>query len=237
VNEKQQQQQNPCAPGFNTTRWVSNPGGTSCNTTPNWVDTGNTRCFECANQKEQQQTNPCASGTTRWVAGGSACNYNANYSNQVGNIYSCSGGVISSTPVFQNTNTCFTGNQWQAGGTTYATNPSQSYPNTDPLCLDTGAPYCIEPNIVVNLYQANPCSTGTCPPYRITIPNGCAPACKGYSWSCDNGLGVNCEITSTRCDGSSYNDSVADGASGFVCAQTGAFTITNGSSFEGGTCS
>jgi hypothetical protein len=241
VNEKQQQQQNPCATGYNTTRWVSNPGGTSCNTTPNWVDTGAVRCFECANQKEQQQTNPCASGTIRWVSNpsGTSCNYNANYSDLVGNIYSCSGGVISATPVYENSNLCFTAsNQWQAGGTTYTADPSQPYPNTDPICLDEGAPYCIEPNIVVNLYQANPCSTGTCPPYRITIPNGCAPACKTYNWSCNNGFGVNCNITSTRCDGSSYNDSVPDNSSGSVCAQTGAFAIDNGGSYtEGGTCS
>ena len=193
--------------------------------------------FNCVNEKEQQQTNPCAAGTTRWVAGGSACNYNANYSNQVGNIYSCSGGVISATAVFQNTNSCFTGNQWKAGSTTYATNPSQPYPNTDPICLDTGAPYCIEPNLVINLYQANPCSLGSCPPYRIYQVDGCAPLCKTYTWSCNNGFGVDCEIISTRCDGSSFTGFVADGSGGSVCAQTGAFEISNGSFSEGGTCS
>ena len=240
VNEKEQQQTNRCADGFNTTRWVSNPGGTACNTTPNWVDTGNTRCFECVNQKEQQQTNPCASGTTRWVSNpsGTSCNYNPNYSSQVGNIYTCSGGVVNSTPVFQNTNNCFTGNQWQAGGTTYAANPSQDYPWTGPICLDTGEPYCIEPNLVINLYQSNPCSTGTCPPYRIYLENGCAPACKTYTWYCNNGIGADCELEFTRCDGSSFSGFVPDGSGGAsVCAQNGAFEISNGSFDVGATCS
>lgn len=141
------------------------PTAGTCNTTQIWTDTGNTRCNSCVNEKEQRQTNRCASGydTTRWVAGGSACNYNANYSNAVGYVYSCSAGTVSSTVVYQNTNPCFTGNQWIVGSTTYATNPSQSYPNTDPVWADSGSTYCVfgDCTLYQNQINTNPCSSAT----------------------------------------------------------------------------
>jgi hypothetical protein len=85
------------------------------------VDNGNYRCTSCVDEKEQTQTNPCATGTTRWVAGGSACNRTPNYSSEVG-IF-CDGAGNNST-VYQNTNSCFTGNQFKVGLTTYSYNPS-----------------------------------------------------------------------------------------------------------------
>jgi hypothetical protein len=72
-------------------------------------------------EKEQTQTNPCATGTTRWVAGGSACNRTANYSSAIGILCDGSGNNLT---VYQNTNPCFTGNQYYANGTSYAYNPS-----------------------------------------------------------------------------------------------------------------
>lgn len=153
----------------------------ACNTNPLWSATGATRCFDCVNQKEERQVNRCASGfnTTRWVfnSSGTDCNYNANYSISVGSIYSCSGGVVSSTVVYQNSNNCFTGNQWQAGGTTYATNPSQSYPNTNPIWQDQGAPYCgtgldncTQYQVQVNI---NPCSSATTQTVNKGISGDC----------------------------------------------------------------
>lgn len=182
---------NRCSPTFNNYFILANgtyqnvgsgqPTPGACNTNPLWSATGATRCFECVNQKEERQVNRCASGfnTTRWVfdSSGTVCNYNANYSNQVGNIYSCSGGVVSSTVVYQNSNNCFNGNQWQAGSTTYATNPSQAYPNTAPVWQDQGAPYCGTGLDNCTQYQVqvntNPCSSATTQTVNKGISGDC----------------------------------------------------------------
>jgi hypothetical protein len=72
---------------------------------------------------------------------GQTFNFNANYSELVGYIYTCNRGVTS-TAVYRNTNTCFFGNQWIAGTTTYASNPSQSAPSTTANWVNNGAAYC-----------------------------------------------------------------------------------------------
>lgn len=90
---------------------------------------------------------------------GQTFNFNANYSELVGYIYTCNRGVTS-TPVYRNTNTCFFGNQWIAGTTTYATNPSQTAPSTTANWVNNGAAYCggdciaYQPQI-----DNNPCSS------------------------------------------------------------------------------
>jgi hypothetical protein len=53
---------------------------------------------------------------------------------------SCSGCVTYS--VFQNVNSCFTGNQWQAGGTTYASNPTTTACNTSQNLVSQGYNTC-----------------------------------------------------------------------------------------------
>ena len=90
---------------------------------------------------------------------GQTFNFNANYSELVGYIYTCNRGVTS-TPVYRNTNTCFFGNQWIAGSTTYATNPSQTAPSTTANWVNNGATFCggdciaYQPQI-----DNNPCSS------------------------------------------------------------------------------
>ena len=90
---------------------------------------------------------------------GQTFNFNASYTELVGYIYTCNRGVTS-TPVYKNTNTCFFGNQWIAGTTTYASNPSQTAPNTTANWVNNGAAYCgsdckaYQPQI-----DNNPCSS------------------------------------------------------------------------------
>lgn len=193
-----------------------------CNTTENWSDTGNTRCNNCVNEKEQRQTNRCASqyDVTRWVAnpGGSNCNYSPNYSNAVGSIYSCSNGTISSTTVYQNTNGCFTGNQWQAGGTTYSTNPSQAYPNTAAVWSNEGGLTCgVNGEDVCRLYQKQ-VNTNQCSPSYGAVQY----VNQGVSNSCGTWNGVQyCvgydewykEVNS--CTGDVRNDHLVQPNSGF----------------------
>jgi hypothetical protein len=72
---------------------------------------------------------------------GQTFNFNASYTELVGYIYTCNRGVTS-TAVYRNTNTCFFGNQWISGTTTYASNPSQTAPNTTANWVNNGAAYC-----------------------------------------------------------------------------------------------
>lgn len=48
-----------CSPTFNKTKWIANPGGTACDTLPNWVDEEYT-CIDCINKTIQKDTNPCS---------------------------------------------------------------------------------------------------------------------------------------------------------------------------------
>jgi hypothetical protein len=68
VSKQPQIQNNPCctSPVFGTTRVID--GGSACNTTQNWVNTGNYNCYSTCNKYNVEiQNNPCASGynTTR----------------------------------------------------------------------------------------------------------------------------------------------------------------------------
>ena len=129
---------------------------------------------------------------------GQTFNFNANYSELVGYIYTCNRGVTS-TPVYRNTNTCFFGNQWIAGSTTYATNPSQTAPSTAANWVNNGAAFCggnciaYQPQI-----DNNPCSStygdtqnvslGQTAPCNYT-PNWVNRDINNY-WVCEQG-GVN----------------------------------------------
>ena len=111
---------------------------------------------------------------------GQTFNFNANYSEPAGYIYTCNGGVTS-TPVYRNTNTCFFGNQWIAGSTTYANDPSQTAPNTNPVWvnMDINSYWdCVDVNKHYRQINTNPCYSGY--PYQtggFYAPN--SPDC-GY---------------------------------------------------------
>jgi hypothetical protein len=109
----------------NSTTYASNPSQSAPNTAENWVNNGSVFCSGCVSYQPQINNNICSStyNTTRNVnlGAGAPCNYNANYSSEVGIV------CIDYTnyTVYQNTNPCFTGNQYYAtNGVTYASNPS-----------------------------------------------------------------------------------------------------------------
>ena len=83
---------------------------------------------------------------------------------QVGTYYTCSGGVVSGVAVYVNDNGCYTGpNIYLVSGTWQSTNPSNAYPNTTAVWVNTGGQYCISGSCTLrqNQVQTNPCATGT----------------------------------------------------------------------------
>ena len=109
----------------NNTTYASNPSQSAPSTAENWVNNGAVFCSSCVSYQPQINNNPCSPtyNTTRNLSlgAGAPCDYVANYSNEVG-IF-CDGAGNNLT-VYQNTNPCFTGNQYKVGLTTYANNPS-----------------------------------------------------------------------------------------------------------------
>jgi hypothetical protein len=66
VSKQPEIDNNPCSPTYNQTRVVN--GGSACNTTQSWVNSGNYNCYSTCNKYNVEiQNNPCASGynTTR----------------------------------------------------------------------------------------------------------------------------------------------------------------------------
>jgi hypothetical protein len=161
---------NPCSATYNNYRVNGvNVGNTAptlgaCNTDANWVNNGSTFCSSCVAYQPQIDNNPCSAtyNNTRNVNLGatSPCVYTANYSNNVGNLYVCNvpGGGVNTYIVYQNTNACFTGNQFFANGNSYATNPSNSYPDTTQNWQPNGANYCSGVDLYQPQIQTNPCA-------------------------------------------------------------------------------
>jgi hypothetical protein len=140
------------------------PANGNCVTTANWVNNGATFCSSCVAYQPQIDNNPCSAtyNTTRNVNLGAAapCNYTANYATNVGNLYVCNvpNGGVNTYIVYQNTNACFTGNQFYANGNSYATNPSNSYPDTTQNWVSNGANYCVGVDLYQPQKQNNPCA-------------------------------------------------------------------------------
>jgi hypothetical protein len=161
---------NPCSATYNNYQVNGvNVGNTAptlgaCNYDANWVNNGATFCTSCVAYQPQIDNNPCSAtyNTTRNVNLGAAspCNYTANYATNVGNLYVCnvSGGGVNTYIVYQNTNACFTGNQYYANGNSYATNPSNSYPDTTQNWVSNGANYCSGVDLYQPQIQNNPCA-------------------------------------------------------------------------------
>ena len=140
------------------------PANGNCNTAANWVNNGATFCSACVAYQPQIDNNPCSAtyNNTRNVNLGatSPCSYTANYATNVGNLYVCNvaGGGVNTYIVYQNTNPCFTGNQFYANGNSYATNPSNSYPDTTQNWVANGANYCLGRDLYQPQIQTNPCA-------------------------------------------------------------------------------
>jgi hypothetical protein len=146
--------------------------GACCDTAANWVYQNNTTCVSCNNLPVYRDTNQCSPTYNYYKidTGGTpqltqpnygACNTDANYSLSAGNYYTCNSGSVITTPVFQNTNTCFTGNQFKAGTTTYAANPANSYPNTSANWVDRDINFywvCVGVNKYYQQVDTNTCS-------------------------------------------------------------------------------
>lgn len=129
------------------------PTTCTANTTPNWVSQGYTTCLNCTNYTVERDTNPCSATYLKYRAGttilntapaSGSCNYDANYSVYVGMYHFCSGGVVYGREIYQNSNPCFTGNQFKAPstGVTYATNPANDFPNVNPNIVSQGYYTC-----------------------------------------------------------------------------------------------
>jgi hypothetical protein len=130
-----------------------------------WFDLGTGYCDinlgtgTCTSYKNQQ--NGC--GTIRSVIGGSFCNVTANYNTSIGTYCeNCTNYVV-----YQNSNPCFTGNQYYVNGTSYATNPSNGGCNYNANYSTPVGTYC-QDCFEYTVYQnTNPCFTGN----QFSVPN------------------------------------------------------------------
>ena len=165
---------NPCSATYNDYRvnninvGVTAPTNGNCSTTANWTSQAYNTCVNCVTYLVYRDTNPCSAtynnyrvnnvnvGNTAPTNG--ACNTNAVYNSNVGLLYICSNGSVLSYAVNANTNPCFTGNQFFANGNTYASNPSNSYPNTIQNWVANGARYCSGLDLYEPQIQTNECA-------------------------------------------------------------------------------
>ena len=124
-----------------------------------WFDLGTGYCDNCVSYKNQQ--NGCGSG--RSVIGGSFCNVTANYNTSIGTYCeNCTNYVV-----YQNSNPCFTGNQYYVNGTSYATNPSNGGCNYNANYSTPVGTYC-QDCVNHTIYQnTNGCFTGN----QFSIPS------------------------------------------------------------------
>ena len=144
------------------------PTGGNCDTNPAFTSQGYYTCVSCNTYLVYRDTNPCSStylvyrvnavnvGYTAPTNG--ACNTSAVYNSNVGLLYICSGGSVYSYPVYANTNPCFTGDQYYANGTSYASNPSNSYPDTTQNWQPNGSQYCSGLDLYEPQIQTNECA-------------------------------------------------------------------------------
>jgi len=106
------------------------PSNGACDYSSQYENTGQIYCSGCSSYfvyAHNYTAKPCYAGAPYQVNGvdysynpaTGACNTSANYSSYIGVM--CIG--CTEYAVYQNTNSCFTGNQYQSNGTTYSYNP------------------------------------------------------------------------------------------------------------------
>jgi hypothetical protein len=146
-------------------------------TTPEWVDQSYNVCIECISYDVYKDINPNSESYNKFKINGvidtiepeaSICNTTADYSEEVGTYYRCSAGTTLSDTVYKNTATCFVGNQYKAGTVTYATDPTNTIPDTDPILTDQGYNTCYQCADKLVYKNTNACS----PFYNYYYVNG-----------------------------------------------------------------
>lgn len=166
----------PCYTGapyqVNGVDYYYNPATGACNTSANYSSYVGVMCVGCTEYAVYQNTNSCFTGN-QYQSNGTTYSYNpttgscsssANYALYVGQT--CIGCTTYS--VYQNVNGCFTGNQYQAGGTTYASNPTTSACNTSQSLVSQGYTTCSSCNNYTVYKDTTTCS----PTYNHYFVNG-----------------------------------------------------------------
>jgi len=141
-------------------------------TDPIWQDQNYNTCISCVTYDVYRDVNPNSAsynkykvnnviGTTTAPTSGD-CITTADYSGtSIGTYYFCIGGQINEYAIHQNSNPCFTGNQYSRGpnGTiTYATNPVNEYPDTDRILVSQEFNYCYNCVTYLVYRDKNTCS-------------------------------------------------------------------------------
>lgn len=140
----------PCYAGspyqVNGVGYSYNPATGACDTNANYSTNIGIMCSGCVEYTVYQNSNGCFTGnqyqsngttySTNPTTGG--CATTANYALYVGQT--CIGCTTYS--VYQNVSGCFFGNQYQAGGTTYSSNPTTAACNTTQNLVSQGYTTC-----------------------------------------------------------------------------------------------
>ena len=155
------------------------PASGGCNFNPNYGNLIGSRCVNCVNYNVYQNTNPCFTDNQYYTSenGGTTyatdprnggCVYSATWGTYLGQI--CINCIT--YDVYQNTNPCYTGNQYYStNGQTWATNPTTTACNNDPIYGSYLGSYCVgctEYNVFQN---TNGCYTGVYQYYEATNTN------------------------------------------------------------------
>ncbi len=171
------------------------------NATPDWRNNGSYSCYGGCNQYYvEQDYNNCSNtfGQTRQGAlrasnstecggccgQGPCCGQSTAQVasvNPIGNRYTCSNGTVTTTPVYGNTNTCYTGNDiYQINGAWQSANPINSYPVVTANWSNSGIATCNGCTQEQPQTDINECSS-TYGQTR-TVPTGNNTDCGTWSW-------------------------------------------------------
>lgn len=160
------------------------PSNAPCNTTtPNYNTLVGTYCINtptCANYSVYRNApNNCFTGDQYWISlnGGTTfasdpsnggCNFSATWGTYLGQI--CISCVT--YDVYQNTNPCYTGNQYYStNGQTWATNPTGTACNNDPIYGNYLGSYCVGCTQYYVWQNTNGCYTGAYQYYESVNTN------------------------------------------------------------------
>jgi hypothetical protein len=164
------QNTNPCFTGnqffTNGISYATNPSTGACNTSAAYDTFVGNRCVSCTNRAVYQNNNPCFTGNQfytpynnqTWATNPTTpdCEFTANYNIPVGSR--CIGCVTYT--VFQNSNSCFSGDQYIVNGTTYAFNPSTGSCSPDPNYNSVVGYICISCTTYTVYANTNSCFSG-----------------------------------------------------------------------------
>lgn len=166
------QNSNPCYTGpnqfwtDNENYFSTNPSTGNCNTSPSWTIDAGTICYQCGNYMVYQNSNPCYTGNQYFTfATGltyatnpstGACFTAATYTINVGRLcISCQSYIV-----YQNSNPCFTGNQYFSNGVSYETNPTTGFCNESASYTNNIGQVCVGCTTYTVYQNTNPCFQG-----------------------------------------------------------------------------